>query len=456
MGKGNKKVKGKKVGLGEFMGETATNVVTVDGKAVELPNGPRASTLEIDITKLPRRPPYTATVANLAYDVTEKDLENFFEDVEIERVEIPRQGEDSGDKRFKGIAYVIVDGPNAVDNLAQVLAKSDFMLLNRKVKIDIYQPDSRFGGDRRGGDRMGRGGPGERDDPGFGRSDNNDDWRGGGAPAEDRSSSSRGFGGSSFGERREPERGYGSRDTDRGYGSRDYGASRDFGSSRGYDRDSRDSRDDRGGAGGDRDDRDRGYGGSRDSYGPPRSAADDDNQWRRAAPEIPVRTDIRDEPRRDEPRRDEPRRDNYERRDEPARTERPRLQLQKRTTEKADSGASAPSSIFGAAKPIDTRQKEKEIEEKLKKVSLRDENPRRDYDRRDGPRRDDPRDGPRRDDPRDGPRQPELTTEERARQKEEELKKRVELGIVDSRPECDREDTVTVTSRFAALNDDDE
>ena len=33
----------------------------------------------------------------------------------------------------------MVDGKNAVDNLAHVLAKSDHLLLNRKVKIDIYQ-----------------------------------------------------------------------------------------------------------------------------------------------------------------------------------------------------------------------------------------------------------------------------------------------------------------------------
>ena len=43
--------------------------------------------------------------------------------------------------RFKGIAYIVVDGPKdvAVDTLAHVLAKSDHLLSGRKVRIEIYQ-----------------------------------------------------------------------------------------------------------------------------------------------------------------------------------------------------------------------------------------------------------------------------------------------------------------------------
>ena len=37
---------------------------------------------------------------------------------------------------------------------------------------------------------------------------------------------------------------------------------------------------------------------------------------------------------------------------------------------------------------------------------------------------------------------------------EEELKKRVEMGIDDARPECDRENVV-LASRFAALDEDE-
>ena len=48
--------------------------------------------------------------------------------------------------RFKGIAYIIVDGPKdvAVDTLAHVLAKSDHLLSGRKVRIEIYQVNILF------------------------------------------------------------------------------------------------------------------------------------------------------------------------------------------------------------------------------------------------------------------------------------------------------------------------
>jgi len=53
MGKGTKRTKGKTLALGDFIGETGSgNTVNVGGKAVDLPTAPRASTLEIDISKV--------------------------------------------------------------------------------------------------------------------------------------------------------------------------------------------------------------------------------------------------------------------------------------------------------------------------------------------------------------------------------------------------------------------
>ena len=49
--KGGKR--GTKLGLGEFLGESA-NTVNIDGNAVELPSAPKAATLEIDVTKVKR------------------------------------------------------------------------------------------------------------------------------------------------------------------------------------------------------------------------------------------------------------------------------------------------------------------------------------------------------------------------------------------------------------------
>ena len=51
MGKG-KRTKGTKVALGDFIGESSGNTVNVGGKTVEMPSAPRASTLEIDVSKV--------------------------------------------------------------------------------------------------------------------------------------------------------------------------------------------------------------------------------------------------------------------------------------------------------------------------------------------------------------------------------------------------------------------
>jgi len=453
MGKGGKRTKGTKVALGDFIGESSGNTINVGGKAVDLPSAPRASTLEIDISKLPSRPPYTATVANLAYDVTEEDLAKFFDDIEISDICIPRD-DDMGDKRFKGVAYVSVDGPNAVDSLAHLLAKSDHLLLNRKCKIDIYQErGSRFG------DRPGRRGfDSGRDDPDSGRSDAND-WRRGGnddRSSFDRRDDRRGYddrrGGGGFdryndrrgGDRYDDRRGGGGYDDRRGgYDDRDRRGGYDDRRGGGYDDRRGGGYDDR--RGGDRYDdrrRDGGFG---------RSAADDDNSWRRSAPEIPERRDI-------PPERE--------------RNERPRLQLQKRSDRPEDAGekSATSASIFGAAKPIDVSKRESEIEEKLQKQSV---------PREPGPKSASsasifgaakPIDTSKREkeieeklskmqvsDNRPPPRRQEvekLNPEERAAMAEQELKKRVEMGIDDSRPECDRENVV-VTSRFSALEDDE-
>ena len=52
MGKGAKKGKGKKLQLGEFLGDSAGNTVNIDGKTVEMPTAPKAATLEIDASKV--------------------------------------------------------------------------------------------------------------------------------------------------------------------------------------------------------------------------------------------------------------------------------------------------------------------------------------------------------------------------------------------------------------------
>merc|ERR1712168_850282 len=284
MGKGKPKSKGTKLQLGEFLGDNAGNTVNIGGKTVEMPSAPKAATLEIDITKLPPNPPFTAVVSNLPYDIEERQVWEFFGDLKIDKIDIPREDEDG---RFKGVAYIIVDGPKdiAVDTLAHVLAKSDHLLSGRKVRIEIYQRrDDRRGNRDPGFDRFGdrRDDRGYGDRGGYGRG-GYDDRRGGG-----------------FDDRR----GGGGFDRDRGYG----GGRDRYDDRRGYDDRRYDDRrnhdrydsyqDGRGGydRGRYRDDRDGyGRGGFGGGGGRGYSAADDDRSWRRDEPEIPVRRDIREE-----------------------------------------------------------------------------------------------------------------------------------------------------------------
>ena len=65
MGKGKPKTKGKKIQLGDFIGDTGLssfiefyftffegNKIAVNGEMMELPSAPRATTLEIDVSKV--------------------------------------------------------------------------------------------------------------------------------------------------------------------------------------------------------------------------------------------------------------------------------------------------------------------------------------------------------------------------------------------------------------------
>lgn len=431
MGKGAKKGKGKKLQLGEFLGESAGNTVNIDGKTVEMPTAPKAATLEIDTSKLPDRPPFTAVVSNLAYDITEKQIWDFFGELKIEDIDIPREDEDG---RFKGIAYIRVGRSdatqpqilNAIDTLAQVIAKTDQMLMGRKIRIEIYQDRRRGGMDDR--DRRDR-------DPNYGRSNDSDNWRrddgprggdrgGGGFSRDDRG----GFGGrggyrddrrggGGYDDRRggydrddrrggygDDRGGYGRREPDR-YGGRDDYNRRDY-NDRGHD---------------DYDRRDR-YGGGRDrdNYGGRGgggfSAADDDRSWRRDKPEIPDRPDVRDQE---------------------APQERRRIVLQPRTktTDADNQGQSkAGSNPFGNAKPIDTSAKEKEIEKKLKETHISNSDHSNDH-RKDIKK---------------------ISSEERAAQKADELKKQIELGSVgDKGVEDEESQQIATDSRYALLNDEE-
>uniref|UniRef100_A0A3P8Y771 Eukaryotic translation initiation factor 4B n=1 Tax=Esox lucius TaxID=8010 RepID=A0A3P8Y771_ESOLU len=291
-----------------------------------LPTAPRsAREPNVDRSRLPRSPPYTAFLGNLPYDVSEESIKDFFRGLAISAVRLPR--EPSNPERLKGFGYAEFDD---VDSFLRALTLNEENLGNRRIRVDIADQsndkEGRDNGQMGGRDRMGRmgdmGGPDKTD---------SDDWRA--RPSADADDGPP--------KREESAFAFGSR--------RDDGGRRAFGS--GY------RRDDDGGGGG---------GGGRygDRYGGDKE-------------------------------------DRYERRDERREergagpTQRPKLVLKPRSMPKeetqAGSGgappaapAAAPSSsrasIFGAAKPVDTAAKEREVEEKLQRQLEEDKS--RGFDRK--------------------------------------------------------------------------
>ncbi|KAI2649896.1 Eukaryotic translation initiation factor 4B [Labeo rohita] len=290
----------------------------------------------IDRSRLPRSPPYTAFLGNLPYDVTEDSIKNFFRGLSISAVRLPR--EPSNPERLKGFGYAEFDD---VDSLLRALSLNEENLGNRRIRVDIADQSNEKERDERsvsGRDR-------NRSERDMGPDKTDSDWRA--RPKSDSDDGSRDrYESDRFrdGQRWENDRYDGGRDRyreryddrerrdyDRGYDSRS-GGRRPFGS--GFRRDYDDRRDDGRGSG-------ERYG---DRYG------DREERYER-----------RDERRED---RGPP--------------QRPKLNLKPRSVPKEEDQSSGPSastgraaSIFGGAKPVDTAAKEREVEERLKKEQER-------------------------------------------------------------------------------------
>ncbi|CAG9133519.1 hypothetical protein JYU34_004473 [Plutella xylostella] len=370
---------------------------------VQLPSASRAARggLAVDDESIPHSPPFVAHISNLPYDVDESAITELFDGMRIINLRLPREGD-----RLKGYGYIDFEDRESLINAMNL---ADLTISGRRIRIEVSTHDY----DR----RMGRGGGRSDRDREYDPERTMGDWRSGPrAQPENRererdrdrpprtmdregmrererdSSADNKPGGWRDGDRpaAEPARTpYGGRDSfgrdrDDRYGARDRGFARDgeaprggYGGRDGFRTAERD-----GGAFGSRD-RDRGgFGG--------RGFGDRDRD--------------RDPP---PPRDDKPR-------------ERPKLNLLPRTVpreteapttpadgapleEKNDKPAPKPVSkekVFGAAKPVDTAAKEREIEERLRK---QEEESRRATESKDrwGPRKDhsgDRRGGARRDD----------------------------------------------------------
>ncbi|KAJ1559201.1 hypothetical protein HK405_011625, partial [Cladochytrium tenue] len=173
----------------------------------------------------PDRPPYTAFVGNLSFDITDDDLYNLFKGLKVKSVRLQRGPDD----RPKGFGYCEFDD---LDSLKAAVNRHGESVRGRSIRIDVSEP-------REAPKRHSS----HRDDLPPSASEENSDWRrreapaggafgdrrGGGGGFDDRRSSRSSFGGDF--ERRDSDRSYGF-DRDRGYGGdrdRGFGGDRDRG-----------------------------------------------------------------------------------------------------------------------------------------------------------------------------------------------------------------------------------
>ncbi|KAL1797686.1 hypothetical protein ACET3X_004292 [Alternaria dauci] len=318
---------------------------------------------------MPSKPPYTAHLGNLSFDATEGDVTDFFADCEVTNVRIV---EDKLDRKPKGFGYVEF---GSVEGLKKALDLSGTSFQGRNIRVSVAEPPKDRPEARDITDWTRKGPlpdlPGQRSSSG----------RGGFGAGRDRGFDAASDAGSERGERRRPPPFEGD------------GKPRDFGnwerrgplSPAAAPAPSEGGRARGGFEGGPREGRRQspawGEGqGTEGSRGPRRefqerpqyerqpTAADADNQWRsKMRPDAPAVKSPTSTPDASTPSSPAP---------QPAApASRPRLNLAKRTVSEAPAAQEASTSSdkpnpFGAARPIDTAAREKEIEEK-RQLALR-------------------------------------------------------------------------------------
>lgn len=83
---------------------------------------------------MPDKPPYTAHLGNLAYDVTQADIESFLSGCEVTNVRVV---EDKIDHKPKGFGYVEFA---TVDGLKKALTLTESQFMGRNIRISIAEP----------------------------------------------------------------------------------------------------------------------------------------------------------------------------------------------------------------------------------------------------------------------------------------------------------------------------
>lgn len=339
--------------------------------------GDRARTGFREQLPLPSRPPYTAHLGNLSFDVTEGDVQDFLSGCDVSSVRIV---EDKMDRRPKGFGYVEF---GTLDGLKKALELSETQFQGRNIRISVADPPKGGEGGRELNDWTRKGplpdlpgqgmrrGPPERGGSfrgGFDAASDAGSDRGSRRPAffEGGDAKVRDFGNwerkgpLSPVERSDRPAGGSMRGRGGGDAPRERRPSATWGEGRAEGRPEVRGEGSASGSG-------RSETGSR----PPRrefqerpapekvpTAADMDSQWRsRMKPDAPSPAATPEASTPSSPATAAPP------------TSRPRLNLQKRTVSEAQPNAEAgasdnKASPFGAARPIDTSARDKEIEEK--------------------------------------------------------------------------------------------
>ncbi|KAF2468964.1 uncharacterized protein BDR25DRAFT_54446 [Lindgomyces ingoldianus] len=320
-----------------------------------------------EVLPLPSKPPYTAHLGNLSFDATEGDITDFFSGCEVTNVRIV---EDKLERKPKGFGYVEF---GSLDGLKKALELSGTQFQGRNIRISVAEPPK---------DR-----PETKDMSDWTRKGPLPDLPGAGRRASDRGGGFRNFdamsdAGSDRGERRRPPPFEGD------------GKVRDFGNwerkgplspvpPTGPMREGGRLRNHEGPRDGPRERKQSpawGEGRSQDGSRPPRREFQDrphydrqptapelDNQWRAR-----MRSDAAAKSPSGTPETSVP---SSPAAQPAALATRPKLNLAKRTVSEADhapvaSGSDSKPNPFGAARPIDTAAREKEIEEK-RQLALR-------------------------------------------------------------------------------------
>uniref|UniRef100_A0A2K6T906 Eukaryotic translation initiation factor 4B n=1 Tax=Saimiri boliviensis boliviensis TaxID=39432 RepID=A0A2K6T906_SAIBB len=95
----------------------------------------------INQSRLPKSPPYTAFLGNLTYDVTEESIKEFFRGLNISTVRLPHEPSDP--ERLKGFGYAEFEN---LDSLFSARGLNGESLGNRRIPVDVADKVQNKGG----------------------------------------------------------------------------------------------------------------------------------------------------------------------------------------------------------------------------------------------------------------------------------------------------------------------